>query len=409
MTAAMDRTPRLTQSAYKRLASELILYSQKKFTGKLEIEDARGRQWSLYLSLGFWVWASGGSHPVRRWRRQLFRCNHKAYSAKLGIREADEFECWDYHALTLLAQRGILAEAQTISIIHGVVMEVLFDIAQAIANTAQSPEFFIQPRLGMRPSNTSTGILRRKWTLALEEVLDLSAIVWQQWKQYGMTLYWPNLAPIIAQPTQLQQSTSAQTYQKLVALIDGKRSLRDLAILTKQNLLGIARSLSPYIRKRLLSLVEVPDLPNPYLGVIKQTTGRSSSRRNIPQSGGLIACIDDSSQVCQTLEQLLVPAGYRFFAVRDAVQALPTLLQHKPDLIFLDLVMPIVNGYEICSQIRRISRFKDTPVIILTSQDGIIDRVRAKMVGTTDFMTKPIEPQKVLESIRKYHSQDVRE
>jgi chemotaxis family two-component system response regulator PixG len=84
------------------------------------------------------------------------------------------------------------------------------------------------------------------------------------------------------------------------------------------------------------------------------------------------------------------------------VQALPLLLEHKPDLIFLDLVMPITNGYEICSQIRRISVFQDTPVIILTSNDGIVDRVRAKMVGSSGFLAKPIGREKVLTILHKY-------
>ena len=78
------------------------------------------------------------------------------------------------------------------------------------------------------------------------------------------------------------------------------------------------------------------------------------------------------------------------------------LLEQKPDLIFLDLVMPIANGYEICSQIRRISAFKDTPIIILTSNDGIVDRVRARMVGATDFLAKPIEREKVLRVAHRY-------
>ncbi|MEL6500545.1 MAG: response regulator, partial [Cyanobacteria bacterium J06623_1] len=74
----------------------------------------------------------------------------------------------------------------------------------------------------------------------------------------------------------------------------------------------------------------------------------------------------------------------------------------KPDLIFLDLVMPNTNGYEICSQLRKLSYFKQTPIVILTGNDGIVDRVRAKMVGSTDFLGKPAQPEQVLETIAKY-------
>ncbi|NES25026.1 MAG: response regulator, partial [Symploca sp. SIO3E6] len=78
------------------------------------------------------------------------------------------------------------------------------------------------------------------------------------------------------------------------------------------------------------------------------------------------------------------------------------LLEHKPELIFLDLVMPIANGYEICAQIRRVSAFQEIPVIIITSSDGIVDRVRAKVVGSSGFLTKPIEQEKVLHILHRY-------
>ncbi len=83
------------------------------------------------------------------------------------------------------------------------------------------------------------------------------------------------------------------------------------------------------------------------------------------------------------------------------------LLSRKPDLIFLDLIMPNTNGYEICAQLRTLSCFRHTPIIILTGNDGIVDRVRAKMVGSTDFITKPVQEYIVLEAINKYIGQKV--
>jgi chemotaxis family two-component system response regulator PixG len=81
--------------------------------------------------------------------------------------------------------------------------------------------------------------------------------------------------------------------------------------------------------------------------------------------------------------------GLRFLKIQDAIQALPIIIQQKPDLIFLDLIMPIASGYEICTQLRRISAFAETPVIILTGNDGLIDRVRAKVVGSTILLPNP--------------------
>jgi chemotaxis family two-component system response regulator PixG len=115
-----------------------------------------------------------------------------------------------------------------------------------------------------------------------------------------------------------------------------------------------------------------------------------------------VACIDDSRIDSLAMHKILTEAGYRCINIHDPVQALPILLEKKPDVIFLDLVMPVANGYEICSQIRRISALKDTPVIILTSNDGIVDRVRAKMVGSSGFLAKPINAEKMLNMLRMH-------
>lgn len=113
-------------------------------------------------------------------------------------------------------------------------------------------------------------------------------------------------------------------------------------------------------------------------------------------------CIDDNPKVCEMLEKILTSAGYRYVGVQDSLQALPVLLERKPDFIFLDLVMPVASGYEVCAQIRRISSFKDIPVVILTGNDGIIDRIRSKASGSTDFISKPLDVAKVLATLRHY-------
>jgi chemotaxis family two-component system response regulator PixG len=102
------------------------------------------------------------------------------------------------------------------------------------------------------------------------------------------------------------------------------------------------------------------------------------------------------------MESIISAAGYNFVSEIDGLRAIAVLLSRKPDLIFLDLVMPNTNGYEICSQLRKLSFFKQTPIVILTGNDGIVDRVRAKIVGATDFLGKPAKPEQVLSTIEKY-------
>ncbi|NJM00580.1 MAG: response regulator, partial [Synechococcaceae cyanobacterium SM2_3_2] len=78
------------------------------------------------------------------------------------------------------------------------------------------------------------------------------------------------------------------------------------------------------------------------------------------------------------------------------------LHKSKPVLIFLDLLMPHTNGYELCASLRRTTLFRDVPIIILTGQDGIVDRVRAKLVGASEFLSKPPDKARVESIIRKY-------
>jgi CheY-like chemotaxis protein len=89
---------------------------------------------------------------------------------------------------------------------------------------------------------------------------------------------------------------------------------------------------------------------------------------------------------------------------QNPVKAQSQLLKNPPDLILLDVMMPIVSGYELCNQLRRAPKLKDIPIIILTGKDGWVDRARAKMCGATDFLSKPVQKEKLLETINKYLS-----
>jgi len=223
---------------------------------------------------------------------------------------------------------------------------------------------------------------------------------WQIWQSAKFTEISPNQAPIIKRPEDLQQKVSVTAYRQLTALLNGQNSLRDLALQMKRQVVEVTSSLLPFISSGVLELTDISDLP--ILTVVPSTpnlTGQSQSGQP------LIACIDDSRLVCQTMEKILTQSGYQFVAIDDPLRALATLLNRKPDLIFLDLVMPNLNGYEICARLRKIPTFNDTPIVILTS--NIIDRVRAKVVGCSDYLSKPVKAESVLAVISKHLSCEV--
>ena len=97
----------------------------------------------------------------------------------------------------------------------------------------------------------------------------------------------------------------------------------------------------------------------------------------------------------------LKPAGYRVISVIDATNALRELSRNMPVLILMDINMPGINGYDLCSMIKRSQKFQNVPIIMLTGRDGIIDRMRAKLVGADQYLTKPFEPQDLINIIQK--------
>lgn len=115
-----------------------------------------------------------------------------------------------------------------------------------------------------------------------------------------------------------------------------------------------------------------------------------------------VVYIDDSPLDSQTMAEIVGRAGYGYENIPEPLEAIPRLLEIRPKLIFLDLVMPFTNGYEICAQIRRTSTFRKTPIIIVTNNDGIIDRVRAKFVRASGFFSKPVQEKRVLKVLKKH-------
>ncbi|MEC4986837.1 MAG: response regulator [Oscillatoria sp. PMC 1068.18] len=396
---------------WENFCSQLTACADNHYTGKIEIQSQTKQKWSLYLTLGRLVWATSGVHPVRRWRRQLARCCPQKNLHNISLRQTDEFECWDYHLMMLWVKRQEIDQKSLIIVIRGIVTEVLFDLVQSIAVSSQQKNltsleemisgdllgtnFSFQAKAGIRPSNS--GILPPSWMLEVESALKLVANAWEKWSQRGLQNCCPNLAPVIKQPEILEKHFSGKVYRNLTKVIDGKRTLRDLALILKQDLLTLTLSLLPYFRSGAIALVKIPNLPRPdfaFLEVPKPLQVSSNSP--------LIACVDDSPAICQVMEIILRQAGYRFLSINDPVKALPTILKYKPDAIFLDLVMPVANGYEICAQIRRVAAFQQVPIIIITGQDGIIDRVRTKIVGASGLIGKPIDPHKVLTSLENF-------
>ena len=115
-----------------------------------------------------------------------------------------------------------------------------------------------------------------------------------------------------------------------------------------------------------------------------------------------VMVIDDSNTIRRSAEIFLLQAGCTVVLADDGFDALAKITDHQPDLIFVDIMMPRLDGYQTCSLIKHNKTFKDTPVIMLSSKDGLFDRARGRLVGSEQYLTKPFTKDELLGAIHSH-------
>ncbi len=115
-----------------------------------------------------------------------------------------------------------------------------------------------------------------------------------------------------------------------------------------------------------------------------------------------VLVIDDSNTIRRSAEIFLKQGGYEVVLAEDGFDALSKVNDHEPDVIFCDILMPRLDGYQTCAIIKRNPRFARTPVIMLSSKDGLFDKARGRMVGSQDYLTKPFTKDQLLQAVSQY-------
>ncbi len=119
-------------------------------------------------------------------------------------------------------------------------------------------------------------------------------------------------------------------------------------------------------------------------------------------SGLKVMVIDDSKTIRRTAEILLKKAGCEVLTATDGFEALALIADNRPDVIFVDIMMPRLDGYQTCALIKNNDEFRSTPVIMLSSKDGLFDRARGRIVGSEQYLTKPFTKDELLGAIRRH-------
>ncbi len=119
-------------------------------------------------------------------------------------------------------------------------------------------------------------------------------------------------------------------------------------------------------------------------------------------AGLKVMVIDDSNTIRRSAEIFLGQAGCEVILAEDGFDALAKVADHEPDVVFCDILMPRLDGYQACALIKKSARFHDTPVVMLSSKDGLFDRARGRMVGSDQYLTKPFTKDSLLKAVAQH-------
>lgn len=247
---------------HRHLFGKISKYSYQEFTGRLNIKINHTASWRIYFNSGSIIWASGGSHPVRRWLRQL-EMSGCQMAVPQGMTTqnllSSPHECWDYFALAMFIQKKHVTPEQVKSIVNGTTTEVLFDIVQGLAQVSSQSSHDIRMLKKPEATSCSQGLIVPAWNLNVEDLKKQILELWQSWVTAGFVNYSPNLG-IVANREELEAKNLHSLGKYLYTIEKEEKTLRDLAIENEKSILSIMRTLKRYFNQGLISFQSVPDL-----------------------------------------------------------------------------------------------------------------------------------------------------
>lgn len=401
----------------KELA-KLLESPSKDFNGQLVLSEHR-TVWTLNFVHGQLLYASDERHNIRRWNRLLKQYLPKWHWRPDTIRTSST-PSWQVHLLNEGIDQRQLSLIRAKLLIRTIAQECLFELSCcASLKSTWTP-------LSFPISMTYRSIGLSSWEMRM--TMNKVDAMQQHWQEAKLKPLNPNLSPVLkGNVNGLLPLPFDSKYLK------GEFTLWDIAGLVDRSLIDIVKSLLPLADSGMLTFSSLPDLaltaitPPPALEpaspVAKSFTSTStqtvaktpkpleitldpSSQRatqtSLTPSQTLIACIDDSPVLTHSLKKILFSAGYQVLTIQEPMRGFSQLIEHKPSLILLDLVLPNADGYSVCKFLRDTPVFEKTPIIILTGQNTPIDRARARVVRATDFLAKPPQPEILIRTIEKH-------
>jgi two-component system, chemotaxis family, response regulator PixG len=390
--------------------TELLLKSvQLKRTGCLEFN--RGAvSWRIYLHRGQLQYVDCSVESVAQLKYYLIRqgCKNAATALnEIGYpveKNVDPVDGRFYErAILWLIAKDQIDSTQFIKLISEISQDVLESCLWLTEGTSHWYEAKLIPDWIEHSGRDSLSVNVVSLVNLLQQKL-------QKWQNCASQLVSPHQRPYFLNYRDLDRDSavgvlSEKVLNELAQVMRTGLSFRQLSNFLKRDELQVAQVLSPYIQKGIIHLRPpqspldlLPEIPK--FSAIKNL-GDLDAFANLDKIYKIV-CVDDSRIILQEIERLLTKDRFDITAIDDPIQASSAIFRLEPDLILLDITMPKINGYTLCSLLRNSAVCKTTPIIMVTGNTGLIDKARAKLAGANDYLTKPFTRSGLMEIVDKY-------
>jgi two-component system, chemotaxis family, response regulator PixG len=378
--------------------------------------------WLLYFHEGKLFYANHSLEPVERLEQHLRRlspvvlANQVYTELREQLKEANleaTYPSLDYQAIRWLIAQGHITEQTAATLVKSVTKEVL-----------QSYLLITHGKSDLVSRDTAFPIWWSGNFLFVTKECQTELQAWQALQPAILSPYQRPYLMNVEHPL-LTPDVKAKLSKILIGF-----SFRQLSLLLKQEELTVANNLHRLINNRIVGL-RPPQPPFDRLhklysngtdndrfnektqtitetlnAVSDKSSGDSASEDLTDRTTYKIACVDDSPTILREINRFLDGDSFKVFPIVDSGTALMKIIRINPDIILLDVGMPTIDGYKLCSMLRKHPAFKKTPIVMVTGNTGIIDRAKAKMAGSTDYMTKPFTQAGLIEMVSRHLMED---
>ncbi|EKV03449.1 response regulator with CheY-like receiver domain and winged-helix DNA-binding domain [Leptolyngbya sp. PCC 7375] len=344
-------------------------------TGELYIEsfDGPANSWLVFFANGGILYAGRTNEQLNRLRDILYPLKLDVQWESVDLSNLTPLRPPEYGALWWLLENGHLTTQQARSVLYRLIEETLFEVI-----SLHQGRFLFRFHASLSPQLTEfdTQPLVKRVIRQLQGWLRL---------QPRLNSFYD--CPFLADTYR----TDSASLPPLLAMSDGKTSVIQISRHLSRNIFSVANGLYPYVQKGHIQMVHS-----------LQASNNIQTKAPINNAVPRIVCIDDTLAVRQAIEMMLDAYGYEVTSIGNPVKALSLLFSLKPDLILCDVAMPELEGHQLCAMLRQAPYFQSVPIIMLTGKDSFVDRVKANMVGATDYLTKPFGEPELLALVERY-------